>query len=121
MDVQESEESFDLALIASLEIDVVPYIGDHRIPDILVSQLGKIKILHAGNQAYDIEGGSLPIWLNVSSSSTFSTSASFPGHATKIISVDIEKIFRLGDYRKWETCAMGEILIGVSIFVLDML
>ena len=90
MDVQESEENFDLALIASLEIDVVPYIGDHRIPDTLVSQLGKI--LHAGSQAYDIEGGSSPMQSNGSSSSTFSTSVSSPnGHAAKIIPVDIDE------------------------------
>ena len=90
LDVQECEENFDLALIASLEIDVVPYIGDHRIPDILVSQLGRI--LHAGSQACDVEGGSSPIRLNGSSSSTFSNSASSPiGHAPKIIPVDIDE------------------------------
>jgi len=54
LDVRESEENFDLALIASLEIDVVPFIGDRRIPDILVSQLGKI--LHIGSQVCSIEG-----------------------------------------------------------------
>lgn len=90
LDVQESEENFDLALIASLEIDVVPFIGDHRISDILVSQLGKI--LHAGSQACDIEGGSSPIWLNGGSSSTFSTSASSSNsHAAKIIPIDIDE------------------------------
>lgn len=90
LDVQESEENFDLALIASLEIDVVPYIGDRRIPDILVAQLGKI--LHLGSKAYDIEGGSSPIRLNGSSSSTFSTSASSPiAHAAKVIPVDIDE------------------------------
>ena len=57
LDVRESEENFDLALIASLEIDVVPYIGDRRIPDILVSQLGKI--LHIGSRVCTIEGPSL--------------------------------------------------------------
>lgn len=93
LDVQESEENFDLALIASLEIDVVPYIGDHRIPDSLVSRLGKI--LHAGSQAFDIEGESSSIPSNGSSSSTFSTSsnsASSPiSHAAKIIPVDIDE------------------------------
>ena len=93
LDVQESEENFDLALIASLEIDVVPYIGDHRIPDVLVSQLGKI--LHAGSQACGIEGESSPVPLTGSSSSTSSTSsnsASSPvGHAAKVIPVDIDE------------------------------
>ena len=89
LDVQESEENFDLALIASLEIDVVPYIGDRRIPDILVSQLGKI--LHAGSQASNIEGGFSPIRLNGSSSSIFSASASSPkSHTARIIPVDID-------------------------------
>ena len=90
LDVQESEENFDLALIASLEIDVVPYIGDHRIPDILVSQLGKI--LHAGSQACDVGGESSPIPLNGSLSSTSSNSASSPiSHAAKIVPVDIDE------------------------------
>ena len=94
LDVQESEENFDLALIASLEIDVVPYIGDHRIPDSLVSQLGKI--LHAGSQACALEGESSPILLTGSSSSspnpTSSNSASFPvSHSAKIIPVDIDE------------------------------
>ena len=93
LDVQESEEIFDLALIASLEIDVVPYIGDHRIPDSLVSQLGKI--LHTGSQMFNVEGESSFTPLNGSSSSTFSTSsnsASSPiSHAAKIIPVDIDE------------------------------
>ncbi|CAL1702898.1 unnamed protein product [Somion occarium] len=42
LDVQESEENFDLALIASLEIDVVPHLGDLRVPDYVVSQLAKV-------------------------------------------------------------------------------
>jgi hypothetical protein len=92
LDIQESEENFDLALIASLEIDVVPYIGDHRIPDTLVSQLGKI--LHAGSQACDVEDESSIIPLTGSSPSTLSpsNSASSPiSHAAKIIPVDIDE------------------------------
>ena len=90
LDVQESEENFDLALIASLEIDVVPYIGDHRIPDILVSQLGKI--LHAGSQACGVEGESSPISLTGSSPSNLPTSSnSSISHAAKIIPVDIDE------------------------------
>lgn len=48
LETQESEENFDLALIASLEIDVVPYLGDSRVPDYLIRQLGKM--LHSGSQ-----------------------------------------------------------------------
>ena len=98
LDVQESEENFDLALIAALEIDVVPHIGDHRIPDILVSQLGKI--LHAGSQARDVEGE-----LFTGSSSSFSTSSTFASspinHAAKIIPVDIDE--RYSDLGTTET------------------
>jgi len=53
LDVREAEENFDLALIASLEIDVVPHLGDSRIPDDLVSQLGKI--LERGSKLYEVE------------------------------------------------------------------
>ncbi|PPQ86976.1 hypothetical protein CVT25_009984 [Psilocybe cyanescens] len=42
LEVQESEENFDLALIASLEIDVVPHLAISRVPDVLIAQLGKI-------------------------------------------------------------------------------
>ena len=36
LDVQEAEEKFDLALIATLEIDVVPQLGDARVPDSVI-------------------------------------------------------------------------------------
>ncbi|KAI0073983.1 hypothetical protein K474DRAFT_1774330 [Panus rudis PR-1116 ss-1] len=42
LDVQEAEENFDLQLIASLEIDVVPHLGDSRVPDYILSQLAKV-------------------------------------------------------------------------------
>lgn len=48
LETQKSEENFDLALIASLEIDVVPFLGDSRVPDYLILQLGKM--LHSGSQ-----------------------------------------------------------------------
>lgn len=48
LETQESEENFDLALIASLEIDVIPYLGDPRVPDYLIQRLGKM--LHSGSQ-----------------------------------------------------------------------
>lgn len=47
---QEAEESFDLSLISSLEIDLVPHLGDTRVPDHLIAQLAKI--LHKGSQLY---------------------------------------------------------------------
>ncbi|KAF9484605.1 hypothetical protein BDN70DRAFT_825412 [Pholiota conissans] len=53
LEVQEAEENFDLALIASLEIDVVPHLGGSRIPDDLVATLGKI--LQKGSKIYEGE------------------------------------------------------------------
>lgn len=51
LEVQIAEENFDLALIASLEIDVAPHLGDSRVPDYIVGQLAKI--LHHGSLLYD--------------------------------------------------------------------
>ncbi|VDB92020.1 unnamed protein product [Peniophora sp. CBMAI 1063] len=39
---QEEEAMFDLRLVAALEADVVPHLGDTRIPDALVSHLARI-------------------------------------------------------------------------------
>ncbi|KIY67422.1 hypothetical protein CYLTODRAFT_422528 [Cylindrobasidium torrendii FP15055 ss-10] len=47
---QFEEESFDLALVSSLEIDVVPHVGDPRLPDSLVSLLGSV--LEKGSKLY---------------------------------------------------------------------
>jgi hypothetical protein len=47
-EVREAEENFDLALIASLEIDVIPHLGEPRVPDYLIFQLGKM--LHLGSK-----------------------------------------------------------------------
>jgi hypothetical protein len=58
LDVQEAEENFDLALIGSLEIDVVPHLGGPRIPDVVVAELGKI--LQRGSKLYDGEHLSHP-------------------------------------------------------------
>ena len=58
LEAQKSEENFDLALIASLEIDVVPYLGDSRVPDYLILQLGKM--LHSGSQLQRPEDGHHP-------------------------------------------------------------
>jgi hypothetical protein len=45
---QEEEENFDLSLIASLETDVVPCLGDVRVPDYVITQLAKV--LQQGSQ-----------------------------------------------------------------------
>ncbi|KAF8267460.1 hypothetical protein EI94DRAFT_1730637 [Lactarius quietus] len=45
---QEEEENFDHHLIVSLETDVVPCLGDDRVPDYLITQLAKI--LQQGSQ-----------------------------------------------------------------------
>lgn len=58
LETQKSEENFDLALIASLEIDVIPYLGDSRVPDYLILQLGKM--LHSGSQLQQPEDGRDP-------------------------------------------------------------
>jgi hypothetical protein len=58
LDVQEAEENFDLALIGALEIDVVPHLGDKRIPDPLVGQLAKV--LHQGSRLYEVDLDSAP-------------------------------------------------------------
>jgi hypothetical protein len=51
LEIQQQEESFDLALVASLEIDVVPHLGDSRVPDYIITQLAKV--LQQGSQIRD--------------------------------------------------------------------
>lgn len=51
LDIQEKEENFDLALIAALEIDVVPHLGTRRVPNSVLTQLAKV--LAQGSQLYD--------------------------------------------------------------------
>lgn len=58
LEKQEAEENFDLALIGALEIDVVPHLGDKRVPDPLVGQLAKV--LQQGSQLYEAEVSSNP-------------------------------------------------------------
>ncbi|KAJ7102802.1 hypothetical protein C8R44DRAFT_682224 [Mycena epipterygia] len=58
LEKQEAEENFDLALIGALEIDVVPHLGDKRVPDSLVGQLAKV--LQQGSRLYEVEVGSNP-------------------------------------------------------------
>lgn len=82
MDVQETEEDFDFALVASLEKDVVPYLGDARVPDELIAQLGQI--LAVGSKIYDSDVlASLSSRLSLSSSdSTPPSSASRTKHVS---------------------------------------
>ena len=47
---QEAEENFDLSLISSLEIDLVPYLGDTRVPDHLITELATV--LRKGSQLF---------------------------------------------------------------------
>ncbi|KAK7039339.1 protein MON2 [Favolaschia claudopus] len=58
LEKQEEEENFDLALIGALEIDVVPHLGDMRVPDALVGQLARV--LQQGSRLYESEVGSNP-------------------------------------------------------------
>ena len=51
LEKQQQEESFDLSLIASLEIDVVPHLGDSRVPDYIIAQLANV--LQQGSQIRD--------------------------------------------------------------------
>jgi hypothetical protein len=45
---REGEENFDLSLISSLETDVIPCLGDDRVPDYIITQLAKV--LQQGSQ-----------------------------------------------------------------------
>ncbi|OAV93395.1 hypothetical protein PTTG_11843 [Puccinia triticina 1-1 BBBD Race 1] len=40
LDQQQAEENFDLAFVASLELDILPYLGHSRIPDDIIRGLG---------------------------------------------------------------------------------
>ncbi|EMD41098.1 hypothetical protein CERSUDRAFT_111675 [Gelatoporia subvermispora B] len=53
LNLQQEDENFDLALVAALEIDVVPYLGERNIPDYVVSQLAKV--LQQGSKLRDTE------------------------------------------------------------------
>ncbi|KAG8736515.1 hypothetical protein FRC10_009226 [Ceratobasidium sp. 414] len=55
LDVQDAEENFDLALLSTLEVDVVPHLGGARVPDYVITQLARIlhsaSALHVGHGA----------------------------------------------------------------------
>ncbi|KAG9017683.1 hypothetical protein FRB90_000273 [Tulasnella sp. 427] len=53
LEAQSQEEQFDLALLNSLEIDIVPRIGDSNVPDDLIVQLGKT--LQIASRIHDLD------------------------------------------------------------------
>ncbi|KAJ8092074.1 Endocytosis and vacuole integrity protein [Marasmius tenuissimus] len=55
LEAQESEENFDLALLSSLEIDVLPYLGDSRVPDDVLRMLPNM--LSQGSRLYEGDYG----------------------------------------------------------------
>lgn len=85
--MQEAEESFDLALVAALEIDVVPYLGDPRVPDYIISQLAKV--LQQGSCIREAPEYRPP-------------SPTSPGHKSPNSSYDLEKIESFGDVKPGE-------------------
>lgn len=56
LEEQEAEEMFDLSLVASLEVDIVPFIADARVPDSVIVQLART--LHQGSLLSIVDGGS---------------------------------------------------------------
>ncbi|KAG5643461.1 hypothetical protein DXG03_000893 [Asterophora parasitica] len=84
LEVQEEEENFDLALVAALEIDVAPHLGDSRVPDDLVCQLAKI--LHRGSRLHEAHSEIV---------SADSSPAEGNG-VRKVVAIDIQKHYELG-------------------------
>lgn len=77
LEMQEAEENFDLALIASLEIDVIPQLGDMRIPDALVAELAKVLRQGSCLHEADIPRSPPPVAANKSPSHKGSPSHDF--------------------------------------------
>ncbi|KZT66278.1 hypothetical protein DAEQUDRAFT_470892 [Daedalea quercina L-15889] len=86
LDVQEAEENFDLALVAALEIDVVPYLGEPCIPDYLIVQLSRV--LHQGSQIRDADDDLPP--------SPASITDSHWDTRTRRLSQEFEKVEKFG-------------------------
>ncbi|EKM50999.1 uncharacterized protein PHACADRAFT_128641 [Phanerochaete carnosa HHB-10118-sp] len=82
LDVQEAEETFDLSLIAALEIDVVPYLGDLRVPDYILQQLATV--LQRGSRIRDDHDYRPP-------------SPASPGRNPNRASDEFEKVDKFGD------------------------
>ncbi|EIN06524.1 hypothetical protein PUNSTDRAFT_90162 [Punctularia strigosozonata HHB-11173 SS5] len=51
LEQQAAEENFDLALVAALEVDVIPHLGDPRVPESLVVHLARV--LQEGSRLQD--------------------------------------------------------------------
>ncbi|KAI8977746.1 hypothetical protein BD414DRAFT_154340 [Trametes punicea] len=102
LDVQEAEENFDLSLVASLEIDVVPYLGDSSVPDYIVSQLARV--LQKGSRLRIVDDDLPP------------SPSSLPDISKNNVTLDqssrdVEKIERFGDgYIGMGTTAPGRFL-----------
>lgn len=94
LEIQEAEENFDLSLIAALEIDVVPHLGDPRVPDYIVTQLARV--LLQGSQLRDAENYQLPSPRSLTGGSTRSSQDGF------------EKVERFGDH----SLSMGTTDVG---------
>jgi len=86
LDEQEADENFDFAVIGSLENNVVPHLGDPRLPDEVVMKLGQT--LQRGSTVYELED------MVVSASTLSSTLASESrerGSVSSVVeSVDID-------------------------------
>lgn len=91
LDAQEAEENFDRSLIFSIENDVVPHLGDARVPDAMVSQLAKV--LAQGSRLYDSSPHDSP-------SSTHSSSPVPLSHLSselqEFVKVDVDYHYRHG-------------------------
>ncbi|KAH8111570.1 hypothetical protein DFH11DRAFT_1791651 [Phellopilus nigrolimitatus] len=93
LEEQEAEEMFDLSLIAALEIDVVPFLADARVPDHVVVQLAKV--LYQGSQLYTSEEESLDEVLTTSHSTSESTASTkvvdYVGSTTSLTTLPRER------------------------------
>ena len=58
LEMQDAEENFDLSLLAALEIDVVPHLGNARLRDSLGTQLASV--LLQGSRIYERETNMSP-------------------------------------------------------------
>ncbi|KAI5479516.1 endosomal peripheral membrane protein [Pseudohyphozyma bogoriensis] len=75
---QHEEENFDLALLASIEQDVVPYIGNALVPDELIKRLGKC--LQTASRLYELDLPNASSSLNDNLSSADSIMEADVGH-----------------------------------------
>ncbi|KAL4066352.1 hypothetical protein V8B97DRAFT_2111374 [Scleroderma yunnanense] len=87
LEEQEAEEKFDLSLINCLKIDLIPHLGNPRVPDYLIVQLAKI--LHQGSRLLK-DSSSSPSSLGlVDEDDTESPNASLDLHFQKL---DLESL-----------------------------